>query len=209
MERLKQEQSLQQIAKTLLLAIHAVIWQKGFFLDPGEIAISLLWWHSLADLEKMAQHHPLTIGAQLGGLDQRSVNFRRGIRRVGKELLQMGVLRVHFAAHFLALRQVGRVELGYALEFGIAQVELLFQPGELRPLTLLQTTGGRHASKVNAAVSRCCCNQTEHQNEHASLHGITREELDTGRGRGRNAVRVQPSHAQCPDELASSQQSRQ
>src|SRR5213596_3496669 len=49
---------------------HPVVRQEGFRFNPGEIASALLRRHRLADLEKVAEHHGLALGAQPRAFDQ-------------------------------------------------------------------------------------------------------------------------------------------
>jgi hypothetical protein len=66
--------------------------------------------HGLADLEEVAEHHSLTLGAQTCRFGQGGIDYRSRIGRIREEVLQLQVLRVDLPAPLLAVRKLGCME---------------------------------------------------------------------------------------------------
>ena len=92
--------------------------ENGFFLDPGEVALTLIRGHGAADFVKVLQHLFLALGAKLSGFGKGFLDFRGDRVRGGEETLQLLAFQVDPVATFHAARKVGFVHFADPLEFG-------------------------------------------------------------------------------------------
>ena len=81
-----------------------MVGKESFFLHPRQVALTLSWWHGLADGVKMLEHGRLTLGAKLRYLGQLFFD-RRGKRVSFNKSLNsasLAAMRLHLS------RQAGK-----------------------------------------------------------------------------------------------------
>ena len=156
--------------KGLIRPVHTIIRQEGFLFHPGKITTALFGRHCLTDPEKVIEHHSLTFRTQSRRFRQSCINLRCHFCCIRQQLPQLPILCVNVSAHFPTLWQIGSVEFGHTIEFGVAQFEFFFQPSQFRFVAALKSASGRCAAKINARISCGRRDQTEHKNKDAAFH---------------------------------------
>jgi hypothetical protein len=119
----------------LLVMVHHLavgIGSDGLLLDPGQVALALFGLHGAAYLEALLEHLPLALGAKPGYFLESALYFGSNLFSAGEKMLQVHVLFIDLAAALGASGHVSLMQGADALEFGVAQMKLHFEPGQLR-----------------------------------------------------------------------------
>jgi len=158
------------IGPKLVMHLAVAVGQYRLVLHPGEVTLALVRRHGLTHVIKMLEHLFLTLGTKLCGFSECFFDFTAHGVGGCEQMLQVLVFFVNAAATFYATGHVGIVHLGDALEFGVAQMKLCFQPGQLRRFVALDHAAGARAGIIERTIGHNRARQTRDQNQKCSFH---------------------------------------